>query len=384
MAKCFHFPQCGGCSLLNRTYKNQLSVKQNTLKSLFSNWNLEISPIIESPQSLFYRHKVQLPFGFSKRSGGIVLGCYGCDSHKVINQTECVIQDKTLSKIAWTIREWATENRLSVYNEKTGTGFLRHVLLRKGAGTGEVLIGLVTNGEKPRGSRYLAQKLLEMTGQKKDEFKPVVGIVQNVNKRQTNVVMGEKQIVWWGRPFLKEKLDGLKFKIELSTFFQVNPYQTPRLYNKVLENIDKKTKVLDLYSGIGSIALWISSKAQTVLGIEENPFSIKAARISASVNNVKNVSFVAGDVAKLLPQYINLGFECAVVDPPRKGLDTRVLETVKKSGLKTLIYVSCNPETLFRDLEYLKHYYKPVSVTGVDMFPQTDHIECIVVANRIK
>jgi 23S rRNA (uracil1939-C5)-methyltransferase len=196
--------------------------------------------------------------------------------------------------------------------------------------------------------------------------------------------MGEKQIVWWGRPFLKEKLDGLKFKIELSTFFQVNPYQTPRLYNKVLENIDKKTKVLDLYSGIGSIALWISSKAQTVLGIEENPFSIKAARISASVNNVKNVSFVAGDVAKLLPQYINLGFECAVVDPPRKGLDTRVLETVKKSGLKTLIYVSCNPETLFRDLEYLKHYYKPVSVTGVDMFPQTDHIECIVVANRIK
>ncbi|NLW30089.1 MAG: 23S rRNA (uracil(1939)-C(5))-methyltransferase RlmD [Fibrobacter sp.] len=384
MAKCLHFPQCGGCSLLNRTYKNQLSEKQNNLQSLFSNWNLEVSPIIESPQPLFYRHKVQLPFGFFKRSGGIVLGCYGCDSHKVINQTECVIQDKTLSKIAWTIREWATENRLSVYNEKTGTGFLRHVLLRKGAGTGEVLIGLVTNGEKPRGSRYLAQKLLEMTGQKKDEFKPVVGIVQNVNKRQTNVVLGEKQIVWWGRPFLKEKLGGLKFKIELSTFFQVNPYQLPRLYNRVLENIDKKTKVLDLYSGIGSIALWISSKAQTVLGIEENPFSVKAARISASVNNVKNVSFVAGDVAKLLPQYINFGFECAVVDPPRKGLDTRVLETVKNSGLKTLIYVSCNPETLFRDMEYLKHYYKPVSVTGVDMFPQTGHIECVVVANRIK
>ncbi|MDO5577212.1 MAG: hypothetical protein Q4F84_09040, partial [Fibrobacter sp.] len=279
MAKCVHFPHCGGCSLLNKTYGDQLIAKQQSLQSLFSGMNLEIPSIIQSPEPLYYRHKVQLPFGYSKKKVGITLGCYGSSSHEVINQIECLIQDKTLSKIAWTIRNWAIKCRLTSYNEKTGTGFLRHVLLRKGAGTGEVLIGLVTNGERPQASRQMAQKLLEMIGQKKDEFKPVVGIVQNVNMRQTNVVLGEKEVVWWGRPFLKEKLGNIKFKIGLSTFFQVNPYQLPNLYNKVLENIDNGAKVLDLYSGIGSIAMWMAQKAGSGLGIEENVSSVKAEDI---------------------------------------------------------------------------------------------------------
>lgn len=382
MAKCVHFPHCGGCSLLNKTYSEQLIAKQASLQALFSGTNIEVSSVIQSPEPLYYRHKVQLPFGYSKKKGCVTLGCYGTNSHEVINQTECLIQDKTLSQIAWTIREWAIKSRLTSYNEKTGTGFLRHVLLRKGVGTGEVLIGLVTNGERPQASRQMAQKLLEMIGQKKDEFKPVVGIVQNVNMRRTNVVLGEKEIVWWGRPFIKEKIGNIKFKIELSTFFQVNPYQLPNLYNKVLENIDKGAKVLDLYSGIGSIAMWMSQKAGAVLGIEENVSSVKAARVSASVNNIKNVSFVAGDVSELLPGYINSGYECAVVDPPRKGLDNTVVETIKKSGLKKLIYVSCNPETLFRDIEGLKQNYKVLSVTGVDMFPQTEHVETVCVLLR--
>jgi len=380
--KCSHFPRCGGCSLLETDYSKQLILKKRILQDCFSSLNVAIKDIVASPETWFYRHKVQLPFGFDKKNGGIVLGCYGVDSHTVVNQTGCFIQDKDLTAVVSAIREWAKRCHLSSYNEQSGSGFLRHVLLRKGAGTGEILIGIVTNGEQHRGSRHLSNLLLKLLDNRLEKKSRIVGIVQNINTRRTNVVLGEKEVIWWGRPYLKEVLASIKFKVGLSTFFQVNPYQTPNLYDEVKKWIPQGASVLDLYSGIGSIALWISSRASEVTGIEENRASVEAARIAAKLNKITNVKFVAGDTNQLLPAMTQKGYSVAVVDPPRKGLDSNVIRTILDSSLQRLIYVSCNPQSLARDITLLKDRFSVISVQGFDMFPHTEHIETVAFMSR--
>jgi 23S rRNA (uracil1939-C5)-methyltransferase len=381
---CNHFQKCGGCELLDKNYKDQLTIKHDLLNNLFWDWNIKIPPVIGSPQPYYYRHKVQLPFGEQRKGKqhNVILGCYGTDSHEVIDQNECHLQDPELSIIAWNIKKWAQETGLTVYNEKYHQGFLRHVLLRKGAGTGEILIGLVTNGERPEGSRFLSGKLLELINKNGGTHK-IVGIVQNVNTRKTNVVLGNREYIWWGRPYIKEKLGELKFKVGLSTFFQVNPYQTPNLYNQVFQNIPEKSRVIDLYCGVGSISLWISRQASKVFGIEENAASVQAARTAASLNGLRNVSFLAGDVSELLSELvIKKDFDIAVVDPPRKGLDSEGVKMLTEAHLKRIIYVSCNPQSLCEDLKNLNGSYHLSSVTGVDMFPQTTHVECVAVLDK--
>ena len=382
---CCHFPKCGGCTILDKSYDEQLALKKNVLNALFNNYKGLEPAIIKSPQINDYRHKVQLPFCSlrSGKQGKIGLGCYAKESHEVVDQKECYIQDKALTIVAHGVREWAQKTRLTAYNETSGKGFLRHVLLRKGAGTGEILIGLVTNGGRPDGSRFLSKMLLDLVQPRLAKSGTIVGIVQNVNTRDTNVVLGTIENVWWGRPFIKELLGNLKFKLEMSTFFQVNPYQTPNLYNEVSRFIPSGARVLDLYSGVGSISLWLSSKAKEVVGIEENKISISAARTAASLNQIKNVRFIAGDVTELLPDFTRTGFECAVIDPPRKGIDKKSVDSVMGSTLKRLIYVSCNPLTLARDVALMQKKYSLVSLTGVDMFPHTDHIEAVAVLDRM-
>ncbi|NLE01897.1 MAG: 23S rRNA (uracil(1939)-C(5))-methyltransferase RlmD [Fibrobacter sp.] len=381
MSLCSHFPACGGCSILSKSYSEQLIFKMEILKRIFSSFNIQIQEIVPSPLSFFYRHKVQLPFGFDRKRKTVTLGCYAVDTHDVIDQKECLIQDKDLSIVVASIREWAKVTKLSSYNEKSGTGFLRHVLIRKGVATGEILIGLVTNGEQMGGTRFLSRKLLDIIGKKLSGSATVVGIVQNVNMRTTNVVLGQKEITWWGRPYIKEQLGELKFKVGLSTFFQVNPFQTPNLYNEVLSWVPDNAAVFDLYSGTGTIGLWIARKAKIVIGIEENRESVRAARTAAEINGVKNVRFVEGDTAEKLPGLIGKDYAVAVVDPPRKGLDNKLINTMLHSALKKIIYVSCNPETLKRDIDMLKEKYELLSLKGFDMFPQTEHIECVAVLN---
>lgn len=382
---CCHFPQCGGCTILDKSYDNQLALKKDALRTLFKNWEKIETAIIKCPEPYYYRHKVQLPFSIvhSGKKNKIGLGCFAKESHVVVDQKECFIQDKALTVVAYGIREWAEKARLTVYNESSGKGFLRHVLLRRGAGTGEILVGLVTNGGRPDGSRFLSKMLLDIVNPRLGPMGTIVGIVQNVNTRDTNVVLGTIENVWWGRPYIKELLGTLKFKLEMSTFFQVNPYQTPNLYNEVLRHIPDGSRVLDLYSGVGSISLWLASKAKEVVGIEENKISISAAKTAASLNQIKNVRFVAGDVTELLPDYTRSGFECAVIDPPRKGIDKKSVDSIIKSTLKRLVYVSCNPQTLARDVDLMQKKYRLVSLAGVDMFPHTDHIEAVGVLERL-
>jgi 23S rRNA (uracil1939-C5)-methyltransferase len=383
---CPHFSRCGGCQSLDKEYHNQLLGKKKMVQELFAFAGLPSIPaILPSPQIYYYRHKVQLPFGMKGqgRNGHVTLGCYAKDTHDVVDQHECVVQDKELSVIAWSLREWAQKTGMTVYNEKTKSGFLRHALLRKGAGTGEILICLVTHGGRPPGTRNLAAGILDAANQALRGSPPtIVGIVQNVNSRQTNVVLGEQEFTWWGRPFLFEKLGQYRFKVGISTFFQVNPFQTPHLYDELLKWVQGGPMVLDVYCGVGSITLWVSKKSRIVMGIEENGASIAAAKKAAQVNSVRNVRFVNGDAEEQLRAMANEGFELAIFDPPRKGLESAMLQTLLNTSLKRIIYVSCNAETLARDVMALVPRWKLISLQGVDMFPHTEHLEVVAVLDK--
>ena len=382
---CPHFGRCGGCQALNKNYEDQLAEKKERLRSLFSFTCFpSLADVLSSPEIYHYRHKVQLPFGCKKQGkrSYITLGCYASDSHEVVDQHACLIQDQELSKIAWSIRDWAQGTALTVYNEKSGGGFLRHVLLRKGAGTGEILVGLVTNGGRPTGLRRLAGTLLAAIEKSSAGLsKKVVGIVQNVNTRQTNVVLGEQEFAWWGRPFLFEKLGPYRYKVGLSTFFQVNPFQTPRLYEEVLRWIENGPAIVDCYCGVGSISLWVAKKSRVVTGIEERRASVAAAKRAAEFNGVRNVRFMQGEVGADFSR-LSQDFDIAIFDPPRKGLDPVVIQALAGSSIKRILYVSCNPDSLVRDVQLLLPAWKPVSLQGVDMFPHTDHIECVAVLDR--
>lgn len=382
---CRHFPACGGCSFLAHTYVEEAYRKESRVRDLLVPLGCKVERILPSPRQDDWRHKVQLPFGMIKSGHGHIptLGCYAAGSHEVVDQKECRIQDQALSKVAWTVRAWAGREGIPVYNERTGNGFLRHLLLRKAHATGEILLGLVCNGPRPMHYRGLLKTLLPAIEKAlKGTDGKLVGIVQDVNERETNVVLGGQEIPWWGRNWIKEKLGPYSFHVELSTFFQVNPYQTPHLYDLAKAAIPKGAKALDAYCGMGTIALWISDRAGEVLGLEENPRSIQAARAAAKANNVENVDFVCGDAAELIPKLAREGWDVVVLDPPRKGLDERSLKALIESDIKRIVYVSCNPNSLARDMELLNAAYKPLYATPVDMFPRTEHVETVAVFQR--
>ncbi|MEO6097800.1 MAG: 23S rRNA (uracil(1939)-C(5))-methyltransferase RlmD [Fibrobacteria bacterium] len=423
---CSHFPVCGGCQILDQDYPAQLRMKEEELRRHFpaAEWpDLHIEPVLPSPRTEGYRHKVQLPFGLEKQglSLTVTVGCYAAGSHVVVDQSECLVQEPGLSRIAWAVRDWAIANQVPVYREDTRVGWLRHLLLRKGAGTGEILLGLVTNGPGA-GPRDLLPDLLSrcraalaFSGEGPDGQSPggqgpggqgpggqgprggeLVGIVQNLNAERTNVVLGGEERLWWGRPHLNEKLGPFLFPVGMSTFFQVNPFQTPRLYDLAAEAIPAGSRALDLYSGIGTIALWASRRAGSVLGIEENPASVQAAVKAAADNGAANARFLAADVAKALEQparYLEeaglpgdaiASADAVIVDPPRKGLEAPVREALSRLRPRRLVYVSCFPPTLARDARALSGSLRLVSIAPVDMFPHTRHVECVAVFDGLE
>ena len=419
LPSCQHFPACGGCQILDLDYSSQLEAKEEELRRHFGDWpTLPISPILPSPSLYGYRHKVQLPFGLEGRgiewkdmkrkardssSPAVLatLGCFAAGSHVVVDQEECLVQDAGLSKAAWAVRDWANAHSVPIYRENSGEGWLRHLLLRKGAGTGEILLGLVTNGPGSGPQNLVLdlveriQKVLTQPSQisetsenaVKDEL---VGIVQSLNVEKNNVVLGGQEQLLWGRDHLREILGPFRFKVGMSTFFQVNPFQTPRLYDLAVAGLSEKASILDLYSGIGSIALWAAKASRTVLGIEENQASVEIARQAAIENGVENVSFLAADVADALDDLVtgrltgSGPFDTAIVDPPRKGLEVRIRDSLLKLGLKRIVYVSCFPPTLARDARAMAGQFRLVSLSPVDMFPHTRHIECVAVFEAIE
>lgn len=383
-----HFGTCAGCDLLDLPYAEQLKEKELEVKDIFKAWkNLPVKKTMPSPEEYFYRHKVQLPFGHKKGKYEeiLTLGLHAKDYSKIIDLKECKIQDEALSAIAWDVRDWAREEKYTAYNERYDRGFLKYLILRKSHFSGEILVCLVTSTPKEIVKKKLDSLIQKIqTTLSKSDLKGksvLAGIIQNINKEKTTMAIGDYERLLWGKKYIKEELGGFKYRVGLSTFIQVNPFQTPRLYEEIIKNVPEGANVIDAYCGIGTISLWLSKKAKSVLGIESNPHSIEFANIAVKENKIRNVKFLVGDSARILSQ-LEGSHEILVVDPPRSGLERNCVNAILAMDFKKIIYVSCNPETLEEDARNLSRQYTLKSVQPVDMFPQTFHIESVAVFEK--
>lgn len=386
---CQHFGICGGCTQLKTLYATQLKNKETKLRNLFKKYtDTKIHPILASPHEFDYRFKVQMPFG--RRSIGhktlLTLGIHNVDNKFIVDQAECKIQDPGLTKVAQAIRLWARKEKLSPYNEKSGNGDLRHIVLRKSLATGEILVGIVTSdwelARKKDISKSLFNHLRDAIG-KKGAYGKLVGIVQNVNSKNTNMVLGKETNLLWGRPYIFDKIGNFKFKVNLHTFIQVNPYQTPTLYNLVRENIPEKSRVVDAFAGMGTIGIWISQQAHSVVCLEENADSFRSGLEAIRTNNIKNVKFRKGRTEDTLPEILARGdADVLVLDPPRVGMQDQAIRGIVGSPPPRIIYVSCDPVTMHRDISHLNKTYHLTDLHPVDLFPQTDHLETVAVLVR--
>lgn len=376
--KCKNFKRCGGCTLKHLNYKGQLDFKFNRVKDCIS----KIAGIDENivkytlgmEEPYGYRNKVQFPVGLV--DGKVSIGFFSEKTHEIIDINSCLIQDDDSNKILKIIRAWIEEYSI-VPAKKDGVfykkGLLRHIVIRKAFKTDEIMVVLVTLDKKIPAVDKLIEKL-------NSEMSSVKSIVQNINSKDTNLVMGEKCITLYGQDYISDYIGQYKFNISPLSFFQVNPMQTEVLYNKALEYADLNGNevVFDAYCGTGTITLFLSQKAKKVYGVEIIPQAIENAKENAKANNITNSEFFVGKSEEIIPRLIQDGIrpEVIVVDPPRKGCDVKLLDSIGKAKPERVVYVSCDPSTLARDLKYLEGLgYKTMEVQPVDMFPMTKHVE---------
>ena len=367
---------CGGCQIQELDYNKQLELKTNEVKQVISRIgkleNVEIHETIGMQSPCRYRNKAQFPI--QNINGSTAIGFYKKKSHDVIPTDMCVIQHDINDKIIKIIKTYIQAYNVSIYNETTHTGVLRHLVTKVGFTTNEVMVVLVANGTNLPHLNELASVL-------KENILGFKTLVLNVNKAKTNVILGKENKVIYGNGKINEYIGDLVFEISPLSFFQVNPVQTEVLYNKALEYAELKENdtVFDIYCGIGSISLFLAQKATKVYGIEIVEDAIKDAKINAKLNNLNNVEFYVGKAEEVVPKMYSEGktANVVVVDPPRKGCDEKVLDTIVSMKPDRVVYVSCNPSTLARDLAYLdERGYKCVEIQPVDMFPHTMHVEC--------
>ena len=367
---------CGGCQIQELDYNKQLELKTNEVKQVISRIgkleNVEIHETIGMQSPCRYRNKAQFPI--QNINGSTAIGFYKKKSHDVIPTDMCVIQHDINDKIIKIIKTYIQAYNVSIYNETTHTGVLRHLVTKVGFTTNEVMVVLVANGTNLPHLNELASVL-------KENILGFKTLVLNVNKAKTNVILGKENKVIYGNGKINDYIGDLVFEISPLSFFQVNPVQTEVLYNKALEyaNLGENDTVFDIYCGIGSISLFLAQKATKVYGIEIVEDAIKDAKINAKLNNLNNVEFYVGKAEEVVPKMYSEGktANVVVVDPPRKGCDEKVLDTIVSMKPDRVVYVSCNPSTLARDLAYLdERGYKCVEIQPVDMFPHTMHVEC--------
>lgn len=374
---------CGGCQIQELDYNKQLELKTNEVKQVISRIgkleNVEIHETIGMQSPCRYRNKAQFPI--QNINGSAAIGFYKKKSHDVIPTDMCVIQHDINDKIIKIIKTYIQAYNVSIYNETTHTGVLRHLVTKVGFTTNEVMVVLVANGTNLPHLNELASVL-------KENIPGFKTLVLNVNKAKTNVILGKENKVIYGNGKINDYIGDLVFEISPLSFFQVNPVQTEVLYNKALEYAELKENdtVFDIYCGIGSISLFLAQKATKVYGIEIVEDAIKDAKINAKLNNLNNVEFYVGKAEEVVPKMYSEGktANVVVVDPPRKGCDEKVLDTIVSMKPDRVVYVSCNPSTLARDLAYLdERGYKCVEIQPVDMFPHTMHVETVAKLRRI-
>ena len=374
---------CGGCQIQELDYNKQLELKTNEVKQVISRIgkleNVEIHETIGMQSPCRYRNKAQFPI--QNINGSTAIGFYKKKSHDVIPTDMCVIQHDINDKIIKIIKTYIQAYNVSIYNEMTHTGVLRHLVTKVGFTTNEVMVVLVANGTNLPHLNELASVL-------KENILGFKTLVLNINKAKTNVILGKENKVIYGNGKINDYIGDLVFEISPLSFFQVNPVQTEVLYNKALEYAELKENdtVFDIYCGIGSISLFLAQKATKVYGIEIVEDAIKDAKINAKLNNLNNVEFYVGKAEEVVPKMYSEGktANVVVVDPPRKGCDEKVLDTIVSMKPDRVVYVSCNPSTLARDLAYLdERGYKCVEIQPVDMFPHTMHVETVAKLRRI-
>ena len=381
---CNTYKRCGGCNLRHVKYEETLKMKQNAVQSLVNKTlknKLQVKETVGMENPLHYRNKAQYPIGINKQ-GEPVIGVFANRTHEVIPIDNCLIQNKKSEEIAKFIIEFIKEKNISIYDEKTGKGLVRHIVTKVGIKTGEIMCVIVINGHKIPNENELVENL-------KTRYPEIKAIVKNVNMKNTNVILGQENINLYGNGYIEDILGEYKFKISPLSFYQVNPVQAEKLYNLgvSMAEITKNDVVFDLYCGIGTISLFMSKFAKKVYGIEIVEEAVKMAKENAQNNNVSNTEFFAGDVEIVLDDLINnkgLKADVVMFDPPRKGLDKKSIDNILNIRPKKIVYISCNPATLIRDLADFENEYDIKTIIPVDMFPYTSHIECVSVLQHKK
>ncbi|HAT4162306.1 TPA: 23S rRNA (uracil(1939)-C(5))-methyltransferase RlmD [Clostridium perfringens] len=382
---CAIYKRCGGCKLQHASYKAQLDFKWDRVKDCVSKIGKLDPSIVKYPLGMEnpwrYRNKVQLPIGLI--NGEVKIGFFAPRSHDIIDMESCLIQDEIGDKVVKLTREWIEKFNIRPYNvdgEYDEKGIVRHIMIRRGFTTNEVMVVLVTNGEKlPHKEEFVDLMVKNIPG--------IKSVIQNINSKKTNVILGLESKTLWGEDTISDYIGDFRFNISPLSFFQVNPTQTEVLYGKALEyaNLTGNEEVFDAYCGTGTITLFLSQKAKKVYGVEIIPQAIDNAWINAKENKVENVEFFVGESEVVIPDLINKGVKAdvVVVDPPRKGCDKKLLDAITNINAKKIVYVSCDPSTLGRDLQVLEdNGYKTLEVQPVDMFPNTSHVETVVKLNR--
>lgn len=373
---CKTYPRCGGCNLRHCNYEATIEMKKNSVQNTLSKAlgrRIEVHEVLKMEEPYFYRNKLQYPLGIDKE-GRSVMGVYAERSHDIISTNECKIQDKLCQKIANFIFEFIKKNDIPVYNEKTLKGSLRHIVIRIGKNTNEVMVTLVTNTNQISKEKQLITAIT-------NNFKEVKTIAKNINSKNTNVILGDKTEIIFGDGYIYDYLGDKKFKISPMSFYQVNPVQTEKLYSKAVEyaELTGSETIFDLYCGIGTIGIFASDNVKKIYGIETIPEAIEDAKENARINGIQNGEFYSGNVEKVLPKLIEerkLSADVIFIDPPRKGCDKVAIDTILKIAPKKIVYVSCNPATLGRDIKLLEEKYDLKKLAICDMFCFTHHVEC--------
>ena len=376
---CETYKRCGGCNLRHIDYEETLNIKQQKVQNLINKTltkKVEVEKTLGMGNPYNYRNKAQYPVGTNK-NGEKVFGVFAKRTHEIIPIKECKIQKEVSYEIANYILDYIKKNNISVYNEKKQTGLVRHIVTKVGIQTNEIMCIIVINGKELPHELTLANNII-------DKFPMVKTVVKNINTKNTNVIMGQKNEAIVGRGYITDVLGDYIFKISPMSFYQVNPIQAEALYNIAIEkaNITKDDVVCDLYCGIGTIGIFASKKVKQVYGIEIVEQAIEDAKENAKINNVKNAEFICGDVEFAFDKLINkkgIKPTAIIVDPPRKGLDEKTIQNILKLQTKKVVYVSCNPATMVRDIAKMEEKYRIEKIQPVDMFPFSKHVECVSV-----
>ena len=376
--KCKVWKKCGGCQFQGVPYTEQIKIKQKNMNKLLKKYG-NVKPIIGMENPFYYRNKVHAVFDRDKK-GNIICGTYEAGTHRVVPVEECMIEDKTSQEIIRAIRDMLKSFRIKTYDEDTGYGLLRHVLVRRGFSTDEIMVVLVVASPIFPSKNNFVKAL-------RKKFPQISTVVLNVNDKKTSMVLGERDIVLYGKGFIRDRLCGCTFRISPQSFYQVNPVQTELLYKTAIEyaGLGRKERVIDAYCGIGTIGLVAAGKAREVIGIELNKNAVRDAIVNARENKITNARFYQGDAGEFMEGMVSEGERADVVfmDPPRTGSTEKVLTSMVKLGPSRIVYISCGPDTLARDLEFLtKHGYVTRKIQPVDMFSFTEHCEVVCLLTK--